>query len=259
MRVSPPGRPPLAFRLNRPGCGLRGAARCPSLRGAHRFRIKVGLVSRGVSTSTRSPRSAQNGPPVRGHGPPVTAAVALPCQQCAAGGVGDGQRGVVEVEGQDQVVVARPNAEDDETSLRRVIVSLRARCSHGCRRRRPISVLVQPEGLAGGAESSGLGGKAGRMASSPPTRSSLIARSAVFVAVVDRRRSAQRAQQHQGVREVPGRRDLAGQPGDVVVADERQRDEGVEVVVVPLAAPRRARRNCGRSARSRSPSTARTG
>ena len=58
-----------------------------------------------------------------------------------------------------------------------------------------------------------------------------------FVARVDARGAADGEQDHQRVLEMLGVLQLAGDPGDVVVADEGHRDERIEKVVVPLQRP----------------------
>ena len=55
-----------------------------------------------------------------------------------------------------------------------------------------------------------------------------------LVACVDARGSADGEQDGERVFEMPGVLQLAGDPRDVMVADESHRDEGIEKVVVPL-------------------------
>jgi len=81
----------------------------------------------------------------------------------------------------------------------------------------------------------------------------------LLVAHVDARRARHGQQDHQGVGEVARVRQLAGQPGDIVVADERQRPERRREAVVPVQRPGQLEESCRRSGSSRWPSTARTG
>ena len=115
---------------------------------------------------------------------------------------------------------------------------MRARCSQACRRRSPISVLMQLEDAPSERrELVGMGRKGGA--------DRIVAAGAIFldpsegllVAGIEAGRAPEREQDGQGMRDVSFIVEPARDPRHVVVADEGQRREVVEKAVVPVERP----------------------
>src|SRR5690349_24595146 len=98
----------------------------------------------------------------------------------------------------------------------------------------PGRVLVQPVDVAAEVVDtrwrSGERGADGVVAASAVLCDAAVLR---FVAGIHARRAADGEKNDEGVFQVSGVLQLAGDPGDVVVPDERHRDEVVEKLVVP--------------------------